>query len=140
MWDPKRYVAQRTPDAGAVSGSGQFIWPVSGQISQRYVWYHKGLDISNRAGPGVLAADSGRVVQAGWPDNFGYGNRVLIDHGNGYQTLYAHLASISVVEGQTVNRGDVIGIMGSTGRSSGTHLHFEVRENGAALDPLGFLR
>ena len=140
LWDPKRYVAQRTPDAGAVSGSGQFIWPVSGQISQRYVWYHKGLDISNRAGPGVLAADSGRVVQAGWPDNFGYGNRVLIDHGNGYQTLYAHLASISVVEGQTVNRGDVIGIMGSTGRSSGTHLHFEVRENGAALDPLGFLR
>lgn len=87
---------------------------------------HKGLDIANKAGPGVLAADSGTVVVAGWPDGYGYGNRVVIDHGNGYRTLYAHLQTIYVVSGQTVKRGDAIGKMGSTGRSTGTHLHFEV--------------
>ncbi len=140
LWDPKRYVARSTPDAGVVSASGSFVWPSAGRITQRWVWYHKAIDIANKAGPGVLAADAGKVVQAGWPDGFGYGNRVLIDHGNGYQTLYAHLSSISVGTGQSVNRGDVIGRMGSTGRSSGTHLHFEIRQNGALVDPLQFLR
>jgi murein DD-endopeptidase MepM/ murein hydrolase activator NlpD len=140
LWDPKRYVAQSTPDAGVVSATGQFSWPTSGSISQRYVWYHKALDISNKGGPAILAADSGRVTVAGWPDNFGYGNRVIINHGNGFETLYAHMSSIAVSVGQTVNRGDVLGVMGSTGRSTGTHLHFEIRQNGATLDPLGFLR
>ncbi len=140
LWDPKRYVAQRTPDAGAVSATGQFIWPVSGTISQRYVWYHRGLDIANRAQPPVLAADSGTVTVAGWPDGNGYGNRVMISHGNGTETLYAHLSSISVVPGQRVNRGDVIGVVGSTGRSTGPHLHFEIRRSGELLDPLQFLR
>jgi murein DD-endopeptidase MepM/ murein hydrolase activator NlpD len=133
-------VAQSTPDAGVVSATGQFSWPTSGSISQRYVWYHKALDISNKGGPAILAADSGRVTVAGWPDNFGYGNRVIINHGNGFETLYAHMSSIAVSVGQTVNRGDVLGVMGSTGRSTGTHLHFEIRQNGATLDPLGFLR
>ena len=77
---------------------------------------------------------------AGWPDGFGYGNRVMIDHGNGFVTLYAHLSSISVGVGQTVNRGDVVGRMGSTGRSTGTHLHFEIRKGGVLVDPLGYLR
>ena len=77
---------------------------------------------------------------AGWPDNFGYGNRVIIDHGNGYRTLYAHLQAIYVVPGQTVNRGARIGRMGSTGRSTGTHLHFEVIQGGAHLNPLNVLR
>ncbi len=140
LWDPKRYVAQITPDAGVVSAIGQFIWPASGGISQRYVWYHKGIDISNKAAPAILAADSGTVVIAGWPDGFGYGNRVLIDHGNGLQTLYAHMASISVNVGQTVNRGDVIGRMGSTGRSTGVHLHFEVRKDGVLVNPSEYLR
>lgn len=140
LWDPKRYVAQRTPNAGVVSPTGQFIWPVSGSISQRYVWYHRGLDIANKAAPAVLAADSGTVTVAGWPDSGGYGNRVMLSHGNGLETLYAHLSSISVVPGQTVNRGDVIGVMGSTGRSTGPHLHFEIRRGGELLDPLQFLK
>lgn len=140
LWDPKRYVAQTTPDAGRVSATGQFAWPTSGGITQRYVWYHRGVDIANKSTPNVLAADSGRIVVAGWPDNFGYGNRVLIEHGNGFQTLYGHLASVSVTAGQTVNRGDVIGRMGSTGRSTGPHLHFEVRRGGELMDPLAFLK
>lgn len=140
LWDPKRYVAQRTPDAGAVSATGQFIWPVSGTISQRYVWYHRAMDIANKGLPPILAADSGKVVVAGWPDGVGYGNRVMIDHGNGFVTLYAHMSSIAVSVGQTVNRGDVIGNVGSTGRSTGPHLHFEIRRGGEILDPSQFLR
>lgn len=140
LWDPKRYVAQTTPNAGAVSATGQFIWPVGGTISQRYVWYHQALDIANKSAPAILAADSGKVTVAGWPDAGGYGNRVMIDHGNGFQTLYAHLSSISVNVGQTVNRSDVIGRMGSTGRSTGTHLHFEIRIGGSIVNPLEYLR
>ncbi|MEK7514046.1 MAG: M23 family metallopeptidase [Patescibacteria group bacterium] len=140
LWDPKRYVAQITPDAGKVSATGQFVWPASGGISQRYVWYHRGVDIANKSQPPILAADSGRVSVAGWPDNAGYGNRVIIDHGNGFQTLYAHMSSISVVAGQSVNRGDVIGNVGSTGRSTGPHLHFEIRRGGEILDPLTYLK
>jgi murein DD-endopeptidase MepM/ murein hydrolase activator NlpD len=79
-------------------------------------------------------------VLAGWPDNRGYGNRVLVDHGNGYQTLYAHLSRISVSVGQTVNPGDVLGQMGCTGRCTGTHLHFEIIQNGVQVNPLNFLK
>lgn len=140
LWDPKRYVAQSTPNAGAVSATGQFVWPASGTISQRYVWYHRGIDIANKAGPNILAADSGKVIVAGWLDGAGYGNRVIIDHGNGFQTMYAHLSGVSVEAGQTVNRGDVIGKMGSTGRSTGIHLHFEVRTGGSLVNPLEYLR
>lgn len=133
-------IRQITPDAGSVVASGQFVWPAGGTISQRFVWYHQGIDIANRASPNILAADSGKVVAAGWLDGYGYGNRVMIDHGNGYQTLYAHLAQIFVVPGQNVARGNSIGRMGSTGRSTGIHLHFTVYRNGVAIDPLGVLR
>ncbi|MFH2118425.1 MAG: peptidoglycan DD-metalloendopeptidase family protein [Candidatus Paceibacterota bacterium] len=129
-----------TPDAGSVSASGAFIWPTSGQISQSYQFYHKAIDISNRGGAAILAADSGVVVTAGWVDNSGYGNRVIIDHGNGFVTLYAHMSVVQVRVGQRVNRGDTLGQMGSTGRSTGTHLHFEIRQGGALLNPLSFLR
>jgi len=129
-----------TPDAGTVVASGQFVWPTAGRITQNFVWYHKGLDIANRSAPNILAADSGTVIVAGWPDGFGYGNRVVIDHGNGYRTLYAHMSSISVRIGQSVVRGGVLGRMGSTGRSTGTHLHFEVIKNGVNLNPLSVLR
>jgi len=139
-WQPSAYVAQKTPNAGTVVASGVFVWPASGVITQYFRWYHKGIDIANKEGPAILAADSGKIVVAGWPDNVGYGNRVVIDHGNGYQTLYGHLAKIYVVAGQTVKRGDQIGQMGSTGRSTGTHLHFEVRRGGVAVDPLGVLK
>ncbi len=132
--------ARRTPDAGTVTASGDFVWPASGRISQGFAWYHKGIDIANKEGPDVLAADSGTVILAGWPDNAGYGNRIIIDHGNGYTTLYAHLSQIYVTVGQTVRRGSLIGKMGSTGRSTGTHLHIEIRRDGAALNPLELLR
>lgn len=139
-WAPSSRIKQITPDAGTVVASGQFIWPSQGTITQRFFWYHKGVDIANKVGPNVLAADSGKVITAGWPDNFGYGNRVMIDHGNGYVTLYAHLQTIYVVAGQTVSRGAAIGKMGSTGRSTGTHLHFEVIKNGGRLNPLDILK
>lgn len=132
-------VARLTPDAGSVTATGTFVWPASGQISQGYVAYHRAVDISNRGGGPILAADAGTVVAAGW-DPSGYGNRILIDHGNGYITLYGHLSLIQVSPGQRINRSDVIGQMGSTGRSTGTHLHFEVRQGGVLLNPLSFLR
>lgn len=133
-------IRQVTPDAGTVVASGTFVWPTGGTITQRSVWYHQGIDIANRVAPNVLAADSGTVIVAGWPDGYGYGNRVIIDHGNGYRTLYAHLSQIYVVPGQTVARGNAIGKMGSTGRSTGIHLHFEVILNGVHLNPLNVLR
>ena len=140
LWSPVARVKQTTPDAGTVVASGSFVWPASGTITQYFVWYHPGVDIANRAGPDVLAADSGTVVVAGWPDNYGYGNRVVIDHGNGFRTLYGHLAKIYVVVGQTVARGNAIGKMGSTGRSTGIHLHFEVIKNGSHINPLSVLQ
>jgi murein DD-endopeptidase MepM/ murein hydrolase activator NlpD len=139
-WSAVARVRQTTPDAGTVVASGQFIWPVGGIITQYFSWYHPAIDIANSAAPNVLAADSGAVVVAGWPDNSGYGNRVMIDHGNGYQTLYAHLSVIYVVSGQTVKRGDAIGRMGTTGRSTGLHTHFEVIYNGVHINPLSVLR
>lgn len=139
-WSPGVYIARKTPDAGIVSAIGVFVWPASGSISQGFRWYHRGIDIANKAGPAILAADSGKVTQAGWPDGSGYGNRVVIDHGNGLQTLYAHLSKVYVAVGQTVRRGDQIGQMGSTGRSTGVHLHFEIHKNGTPVDPLSYLK
>ncbi len=138
-WAPTSRVRQITPNAGTVVASGQFVWPTNGTITQGFYWYHKGIDIANRAAPAILAADSGRVVTSGW-SSVGYGNHVIIDHGNGFRTLYAHMSRIFVVAGQTVNRGDQIGQMGSTGRSTGIHLHFEVIQGGAHLSPLSVLR
>jgi LysM repeat protein len=132
-------IRNTTPDAGTVVASGQFVWPASGSISQPFVWYHTGLDIANRGLPNVLAADSGTVVTSGW-SSYGYGNHVVIDHGNGYRTLYAHLSSIYVNSGQTIGRGSALGRMGSTGRSTGPHLHFEVIRNGVYLNPLSVLQ
>lgn len=137
---PRSIARLTTPDAGAVSATGNFVWPAAGHISQGYSSYHKAYDIANRGGGKILAADAGTVVVAGWIDNSGYGNRVMIDHGNGMVTLYAHMSVIRVKVGQTVNKADVLGDMGSTGRSTGVHLHFEVRKGGSALNPGGFLR
>lgn len=133
-------IRQLTPDAGSVVASGTFVWPASGVISQGFAWYHKGIDIANRSAPNILAADAGEVIIAGWPDGSGYGNRVIIDHKNGYKTLYGHLSAIYVAPGKNVNRGDAIGKMGSTGRSTGIHLHFEVIKGGTYLNPISVLR
>ena len=128
-----------TPDAGTVVASGSFVWPTQGRITQNFVWYHPGTDIANKEMPGVLAADSGTVITAGW-SNVGYGNYIIIDHNNGTKTLYAHLSAIYVNVGQTVARGNTIGKMGSTGRSTGPHLHFEIIKNGVHTNPLGALQ
>lgn len=135
-----QYLAQgpSSPVFNALGG-GQFIWPTHGSLTQYFSWYHPGIDIANRASPAVAAADGGTVIVSGWPDGYGYGNRVMIDHGNGYRTLYAHLSNIYVSVGQVISRGQIIGQMGSTGRSTGTHLHFEVHK-GVALNPLSILK
>ncbi|MBI2017797.1 M23 family metallopeptidase [Candidatus Daviesbacteria bacterium] len=117
-----------------------FIWPAGGSITQYYAWYHPGVDIANRAAPGIAASDGGTVVVAGWPDGYGYGNRVVIDHGNGYRSLYAHLSNIYVSVGEKVSRGQLVGQMGSTGRSTGTHLHLEIHYKGIPVNPLAILK
>jgi len=118
---------------------GKFIWPAQGIITQYPVSYHMAVDIANRAAPPIAAGDAGVVSYAGCL-RYGYGCHVIINHADGYQTLYAHLSSYNVSPGQSVGRGQVIGKMGSTGRSTGTHLHFEVRRNGVLLNPLSFLK
>lgn len=132
-------IRQITPSAGTVVASGQFVWPSQGVITQRFIWYHPGIDIANNAAPSVVAADAGRVEYAGW-DGTGYGNMVLIDHGNGFKTRYGHLSQIMVISGQTVARGNVVGKMGSTGRSTGTHLHFEIYSGAGRVNPLLYLK
>lgn len=136
-----QYLAQGPTSAAFQAPFGaQFIWPTGGGITQYYAWYHPGIDIANRVAPGVAASDGGIVVVAGWPDNMGYGNRVVIDHGNGYRSLYAHLSNIYVSVGETISRGQLIGQMGSTGRSTGTHLHLEIHYKGVAVNPLAILK
>lgn len=123
----------------AGKGSGTFIWPSSGGITTYPVWYHMALDIANSSASPVLAADGGTVTYAGCL-GWGYGCHEIIDHGNGYQTLYGHLSRLGANPGQTVARGQVIGNMGSTGRSTGIHLHFEIRQGGVLMNPLNFLK
>lgn len=136
-----QYLAQGpTSSAFSAPGGAQFIWPTNGILTQYFSWYHPGIDIANRAGPAVAASDGGVVLVAGWPDSSGYGNRVVLDHGNGYTSLYAHLSNIYVSAGQTVSRGQLIGQMGSTGRSTGTHTHLEIHYKGVALNPLAILK
>ncbi len=137
---PKYLAEGPASPAFSAPGGAQFIWATGGQVTQYYAWYHPGIDIANRSAPGIAASDGGEVMVAGWPDNSGYGNRVIIDHGNGYTSLYAHLSNVYVSAGQTVSRGQLIGQMGSTGRSTGTHLHMEIHYKGVALNPLAILK
>jgi LysM repeat protein len=117
-------------------GSGAFAWPTAAHtLSGNDFWSgHLGIDIAGSLGDGVWASDAGVIVFAGWA-NGGYGNMVMIDHGNGYQTLYAHLNSVSAACGQSVYTGTYIGAIGSTGNSTGPHLHFEVRYLGGFINP-----
>jgi murein DD-endopeptidase MepM/ murein hydrolase activator NlpD len=130
---------QTAPVVAGIRGSSSFIWPTSGIITQSPIWYHMALDIANNAAPPVIAADTGTVVFAGCMA-YDYGCHVIIDHGNGYRSLYGHLSYIAVQAGQVVNQGQTIGTMGSTGRSTGTHLHFEIRSGNTLLNPLNFLK
>lgn len=121
---------------GGYYGSGFFIWPAANHyLSGNDFWSgHLAIDIAAGTGAPIYAADSGVVVFAGWDSN-GYGNVVMIDHQNGYHTLYAHLNSITVRCGSSAGQGQVIGYAGSTGNSTGPHLHFEVRYLGGFLNP-----
>jgi murein DD-endopeptidase MepM/ murein hydrolase activator NlpD len=126
--------------AGPPSAAG-LVWPVHGTLTSgfgpRWGRMHEGIDIAGGSGTPIAAAATGTVISAGWSG--GYGQLVVLDHGNGLSTAYAHLSSIAVSAGQTVPQGSVVGGMGTTGSSTGVHLHFEVRVNGSAVDPLGYL-
>jgi len=126
---------------GAV-GVGSFIWPANDHWLSGYDYSpttnHLAIDIHGGLGDPIYASDSGVIVYAGW-NNYGYGNVVVIDHGNGWQTLYAHLSALNVGCGQSVYQGDVIGYFGSTGRSTGPHLHFEMMNASAKVNPWDFL-
>ena len=116
-----------------------FIWPTAGKISQTFHPYHEGLDIAGAAGTPILAARDGAVVMAGW-DDWGLGNAIVLQHGDGSRTVYGHNQRLYVRVGQSVYQGQTIAEMGSTGNSTGPHLHFEVHPNGRdPVDPLPFL-
>lgn len=132
--------AQWAPAPKAYGGAtGAFVWPVSGRITQAPWSGHMALDIGNGIGTPVTAADSGVVVFAGW-SNTGYGYNVVIDHGNGFRTRYAHLSYYHVEPGQQVKQHQLIGKVGTTGRSTGPHLHFEVIYNGVRQNPYNYLK
>ncbi len=118
--------------------SGAFMWPITGRITQGVHRYHMALDIANAMGTPIAASDAGVVIFAGW-DNTGYGYSVVIDHGNGFRTRYAHMSYYLVQAGDKVNKGDIIGKVGSTGRSTGPHLHFEIIYQGVRRNPYNFL-
>lgn len=125
--------------ANTVRGTGSFRSPLQGYVvTQRFWALHNGVDLAVPIGTNIYASDTGRVVFSGW-DNTGYGNMVLVDHGNGYQTRYGHLSVMLVNNGDTVTKGQLIAKSGSTGHSSGPHLHFEVLKNGSAIDPFLFI-
>jgi len=121
-----------------VSGAGVFYWPAAGVLTQGYWYAHRAIDIGGSVGAAIIASDSGYVSFAGWTD-MGYGYLLVIDHANGYQTYYAHLSNFFVNEGELVYAGQVIGAMGSTGNSTGPHLHYEIRYNGYPTNPLIYL-
>lgn len=130
----------------SVSGNGALGWPTKGGYISSYMgprWgkMHKGIDIARTdrsTSPPIYAAESGTVETATF-NNGGYGNLVIINHGNGMKTLYAHLASMTVKPGQKVSKGQQIGVMGTTGNSTGIHLHFEVHVNGKPQNPMKYL-
>jgi len=118
------------------AGNGNFIWPTNNRyITQYFSWYHPAIDIAVQSP--IYAADSGIVIRSGWWTN-GYGFAVQIDHRNGYVTTYAHMSVLKASVGDEVNQGDLIGIMGSTGRSTGPHVHFSIQYQGSYVDPLKF--
>jgi len=143
-----RRAGQPGPSGPATAGSGYFQWPVTGPITSPFGWrihpiagvrrFHEGIDIAAASGTPIAAAESGRVIYAGWYG--GYGNYISIDHGGGVSTGYGHCSAIYVSVGQDVARGQAVGAVGSTGNSTGPHLHFEVRINGKPIDPLSRLR
>ena len=130
------------PVTGGAVGFGTFVWPSNKHFLSGFDYSpktnHWGIDIAGSEGEGVYAADAGVIVYAGW-NNYGYGNMIMIDHGDGFQTLYAHLSAIYRFCGQSVGQGEGIGAFGSTGHSSGAHLHFEIRTATYFVNPWDYL-
>jgi len=130
------------PVSGGAVGYGYFVWPTNKHYVSGYDYSpqanHWGIDIAGSEGEGVYAADAGVIVYSGW-NNYGYGNMVIVDHGNGWQSLYAHLSAIYRFCGQSVGQGEGIGAIGSTGRSSGAHLHFELMTPTFKVNPWDYL-
>ena len=139
-----------TGNSGGYVSTGNFMWPVpscttiTSGFGPRWGTVHKGIDISRSGiyGAAIVAADSGRVIQAGYGQYGtgygGYGNVVAIDHGGGYSTLYGHMSRVAVSTGQQVTKGQTIGYVGSSGQATGPHLHFEIRINGVAKNPMNW--
>ncbi|MCS6814366.1 MAG: peptidoglycan DD-metalloendopeptidase family protein [Cyanobacteria bacterium] len=139
--------ARESYGAVIIRGTGQLSFPSDGALTSYFGWrvhpilgyerFHSGIDFAADYGSPIRAADNGYVIFAGWYG--GYGNAVILDHGNGISTLYGHAEELLVAEGQYVQRGQVIATVGSTGLSTGPHLHFEVRQGGEPVDPMAFL-
>ncbi len=144
-YSPQRYTGisalmdvVKAPNASPVVGN-KMNWPTVGHtITQYYSWRHYAIDIANKMGTPIYAADAGIVEYAGW--GTGYGNQIVIDHGGGKKTRYAHLSKFYVEKGQKVSKGEAIAAMGSTGWSTGPHLHFEVIINGRKYNPLDYVQ
>lgn len=143
-----RYVAQgkvkegkdtRSDDQKKPQGVLGFITPVAGRLTQRFARYHAGVDLAGDTGSPIAAAASGKVVTA-VKERWGYGWHVVVDHGGGMTTLYAHLSQINVSPGQNISQGQSVGLRGDTGRSTGPHLHFEVRKNGVPQNPFSYIK
>jgi murein DD-endopeptidase MepM/ murein hydrolase activator NlpD len=144
--DADQHIAAIGPAMRPLVPQFNAIWPTAGQITTYFGEVgpfsphgHSGLDIAAPQGTPILAADDGEVLKAYWNGD-GYGGLVIIGHPSGYETWYAHLVRFDVEKGDRVKRGDKIALMGSTGFSTGPHLHFEVREDGQVCDPLEFLK
>jgi murein DD-endopeptidase MepM/ murein hydrolase activator NlpD len=135
------------PSAGRARGTGRYVYPTDGPQTSPFGYrihpifgtlrFHSGIDIAAAGGAAIRAADSGTVIHSGWMG--GYGNCLIIDHGGGYSTLYAHCSVLYARYGQAVKQGQTVAAVGSTGYSTGPHLHFEVRINGNPVDPAGFI-
>ncbi|MBI2483884.1 peptidoglycan DD-metalloendopeptidase family protein [Candidatus Uhrbacteria bacterium] len=127
------------PSPASQKTAGLFIWPTTARrITQYFGWRHAGVDIAGPTSNSILAADAGKVLLSGWQRGYGY--TILIDHGNGYQTRYAHSRKLLVQSGEYVDKGQAIAMVGSTGWSTGPHLHFEVIKNGRRQNPLSYIR
>lgn len=139
--NPATVYEKATPQYSSSTSTSQLLWPTDMRIiTQYYSWRHTGLDIDGTYQTRNYASEDGVVItaQGGW--NGGYGLYIVIDHGNGLQTLYAHNSKLFVAVGDTVKRGQVIGMVGSTGQSTGTHIHYEVRVNGRRVNPLQYIK
>lgn len=135
---PRVVTSYTGPVPEGARGTGLFQWPVLGVITQGYWYGHRAIDVGAPTGTAVRASDGGFVSFAGWTD-IGYGYLIVIDHTNGFATYYAHLSSFYVSAGQAVDRGQVIGAVGSTGWSTGPHLHFEIRYDMSPQNPRAYL-